>query len=70
MKSEECPYYDRGFCKLSDWTCTFLHNSQKICKNYMIGFCPKGPECDQAHLKGVVADSEMTLKIIANFPDD
>lgn len=36
----------------------------------MIGFCPKGPECDQAHLKGVVADSEMTLKIIANFPDD
>ena len=42
-----------------------------LCVNYIIGFCPKGPDCEQVHLKGlgVVADSDTTLKILANFPD-
>ena len=36
----------------------------------MIGFCPKGPDCEMYHLKGgVIADSDATLKILANFPD-
>jgi hypothetical protein len=36
----------------------------------LIGFCPKGPECEFYHLKsGVVADSDTNLKMLANFPD-
>ena len=73
---EECPYYERGFCKLSWYECPFLHNmdvglNTNICTNYIIGFCPKGPECELVHLKGlgVIADSDTTLKILANFPD-
>lgn len=44
--------------------------NNEICVNYLIGFCPKGPECEFLHLKGgVIADSDTTLKILANFPD-
>jgi hypothetical protein len=52
----------------------FLHNPKKICENYVYGFCPKGPECEQfhekVHVKSVIADAETTLKLIANFPDE
>jgi hypothetical protein len=75
--NEECPYYERGFCKLHWMNCQLLHSSNgaqgfvnELCPNYMIGFCPKGPNCELIHLKlGVVGDSDTTLKTLANFPD-
>ncbi len=36
----------------------------------MYGFCPKGPDCEKEHIKGLIADNETTLKILANFPDN
>ena len=68
---ESCPYFDRGFCKLSMMRCLKMtHEAKRICKNYMIGFCPLGPDCGQVHLKGLIADTDTTLKILANFPED
>ena len=70
--SEECPYYERGFCKFGV-TCGFIHTPKYICEDYMYGFCPKGPECElyhqKVHIKSVIADNETTLKILANFPE-
>jgi cleavage and polyadenylation specificity factor subunit 4 len=70
-RQETCPYFERGFCKVHWFSCPFIHNmNNEICVNYLIGFCPKGPECEFLHLKGgVIADSDTTLKILANFPD-
>jgi cleavage and polyadenylation specificity factor subunit 4 len=70
---EHCPYFERGFCKLNWMQCQFIHDFSykvEICTNYMIGFCPKGPNCDKYHYKGgVLADSDTTLKLLGNFPD-
>ena len=70
---EHCPYYERGFCKLYWMQCQFIHDYSykvEICTNYMIGFCPSGPNCDKYHYKGgVLADSDTTLKLLGNFPD-
>lgn len=67
---EECPYYERGFCKHKFLQCSFGHLHRKICANYMIGFCPKGPNCELEHVKSVIAESEWTLKDLANFSDE
>lgn len=64
-KAENCPYFERGFCKLPpdifsllyyssvENACQFSHlpGSQNICQNYLLGFCPLGPECQDYHLK-------------------
>jgi len=41
----------------------------ELCPNYIAGFCPKGPNCKQKHLKSVVIDEQTSLKQLANFPD-
>jgi cleavage and polyadenylation specificity factor subunit 4 len=55
---EECPYYERGFCKIGysiaqlavgNGVCNFTHVNDKVCANYLVGFCPEGPECKLAH---------------------
>mmetsp|Transcript_28470 Transcript_28470/g.21277 ORF Transcript_28470/g.21277 Transcript_28470/m.21277 type:complete len:99 (-) Transcript_28470:174-470(-) len=50
--------------------CSFTHTPLKICENYLYGFCPEGPNCDKVHLKGVIADKDMTLRILASFPEN
>lgn len=49
-RSEECPYYERGFCRRG-LACNFDHIRKKTCENYIYGFCPDGPNCDKVHLK-------------------
>ena len=80
MKNEMCPFYERGFCR--PYTvknmrniemdplkrCEFMHSFQRICENYMIGFCPDGPKCSKIHIKSLIGDSESSLSMIANFP--
>ena len=77
---EPCPYYERGFC-YKGAKCRFLaqhlnqclqnnfFTKQEICVNYMMGFCPYGPDCKQKHLKSVIIDEQSSLKQLANFPD-
>jgi hypothetical protein len=77
--NEDCPYYERGFCK-QGWfllpekqSCKFIAshmNHGKICPDYALGFCPQGPNCKQAHVKCVISDADMSLKVLANFPDN
>lgn len=50
--------------------CSFNHFYKKICENYVYGFCPKGPECEKEHVKTVIADIDVTLKQLANFPEE
>jgi cleavage and polyadenylation specificity factor subunit 4 len=40
--------------------------SQRICINYVAGFCPLGPECIYKHIKSVIGSE--TLSSLANFP--
>jgi cleavage and polyadenylation specificity factor subunit 4 len=68
-KTQSCPYYERGFCKLGPG-CTFRHENKKFCTNYAIGFCPKGPNCELAHAQPVIMDSECKLSTLTNFPKD
>ncbi len=35
--------------------CSFAHVRKEICKDYMYGFCPEGPECQYAHPKMLMA---------------
>ena len=70
LKNEDCPFYDRGLCKLSIYRCQNSHQDYKVCKNYMIGFCPEGPNCLFYHPKGIIADTETTLALLANFPNE
>jgi hypothetical protein len=67
---EDCPYHERGFCKLGIYQCGLGHAPYptKICPNYAIGFCPKGPNCELEHVKSIVADTDLTLMTLANFP--
>lgn len=55
---------------LGNGVCTFNHVVGKVCYNYLIGFCPEGPECKLAHLKSCIADLETTLSTLANFPPE
>ena len=67
---EECPYYERGFCKFKPINCGLAHMFRKICPNYVIGFCPKGPECELEHIKSIISDASLTLTALANFPEE
>jgi len=29
-------------------------SGKKICENYLLGFCPLGPNCEDYHLKGML----------------
>jgi cleavage and polyadenylation specificity factor subunit 4 len=77
-KSERCPYYDRCFCKLGNFgfglysECQFLHTpgEQRICPNYLLGFCPLGPECPDFHLKSLLNPKDIQLSVLANFPPE
>ena len=68
-KIEECPYYERGMCKLGIFPCGLGHFPKRVCINYSHGFCPKGPNCEFEHVKSVIADSDLALMILANFPE-
>ena len=67
-KTEDCPYYDKGFCKLG-LMCPFNHIARKICVNYLYGFCPKGPDCPSVHVKSVISENDSNLRVLANFED-
>uniref|UniRef100_A0A452FM16 Cleavage and polyadenylation specificity factor subunit 4 n=1 Tax=Capra hircus TaxID=9925 RepID=A0A452FM16_CAPHI len=49
FKTQDCPWYDRGFCKHG-----LLGKYQHVCRakyiNYLAGFCLEGPRCQFAHL--------------------
>jgi len=44
--------------------------TQKICLNYIAGFCPMGPDCQFKHLKNVIIDDQTSLKDLGNFPTE
>lgn len=69
-KTEQCPYFERGFCKMRE-QCQFSHvpGFQTICKNYLIGFCPLGPECPSVHIKSMISSQDLSLSIIGNLPE-
>lgn len=74
-KQERCPYYDKGFCKLGNnlgtGPCIFYHDeSPKICSNFMLGFCPDGPNCMNAHVKSSIVPQDLSLSVLANFDRD
>jgi hypothetical protein len=46
------------------------HVQKLICQDYIIGFCPKGPACLKEHIKTVLADQDLCLSILANFPQN
>ena len=41
-----------------------------VCKDYIAGFCPFGPNCKKDHLKSVIIPEQCSLKQLANFPDN
>ncbi|XP_030683648.1 putative cleavage and polyadenylation specificity factor subunit 4-like protein isoform X6 [Nomascus leucogenys] len=49
FKSQDCPWYDQGFCKDGP-LCKYRHVPRIMCLNYLVGFCPEGPKCQFAHL--------------------
>uniref|UniRef100_A0AC11CQ16 Cleavage and polyadenylation specific factor 4 like n=1 Tax=Ovis aries TaxID=9940 RepID=A0AC11CQ16_SHEEP len=49
FKTQDCPWYDRGFCK-HDLLCKYQHVCRTKCTNYLAGFCLEGPRCQFAHL--------------------
>ena len=49
----------------------FWHDdSIKICANYMLGFCPEGPNCMNAHVRYSVAPQDLSLSVLGNHPLD
>ena len=56
----------KGYRNLSD---VFGRKKQRLCANYLGGFCPKGPYCKLKHLKSVIIDEQTSLSQIANFPE-
>lgn len=55
-KVQDCPWYDRGFCRngkvslnmLLGPLCRNRHIRRVACRNYINGLCPKGKECKYA----------------------
>nr|XP_042112386.1 putative cleavage and polyadenylation specificity factor subunit 4-like protein [Ovis aries] len=47
FKTQDCPWYDRGFCK-HDLLCKYQHVCRTKCTNYLAGFCLEGPRCQFA----------------------
>uniref|UniRef100_A0A2I3MPU0 Cleavage and polyadenylation specificity factor subunit 4 n=1 Tax=Papio anubis TaxID=9555 RepID=A0A2I3MPU0_PAPAN len=50
FKSQDCPWYDQGFCKDGP-LCKYRHVPRIMCLNYLVGFCPEGPKCRFSHPK-------------------
>lgn len=74
-KTERCPYYDKGFCKLGNnldtGPCIFWHDdSFKICQNYMLGFCPEGPNCPHAHVRYSINPMLLSLMELGKHPKE
>ncbi|KAM7232672.1 hypothetical protein CapIbe_017433 [Capra ibex] len=61
FKTQDCPWYDRGFCKHG-----LLGKYQHVCRakyiNYLAGFCLEGPRCQFAHPKMNVSFNPSYLK--------
>ncbi|KAG0438415.1 Cleavage and polyadenylation specificity factor subunit 4 [Dictyocoela muelleri] len=55
-QAKECPWYNRGFCK-HGLLCKNRHIKRKMCHNYLLGFCIKGPDCQFAHPRFDVPDA-------------
>ncbi|XP_063473530.1 putative cleavage and polyadenylation specificity factor subunit 4-like protein isoform X2 [Symphalangus syndactylus] len=49
FKSQDCPWYDQGFCKDGP-LCKYRHVPRIMCLNYLVGFCPEGPKCQFAQV--------------------
>lgn len=47
-RSDECPYYNRGFCSKGA-ACRQAHVRRQPCPLYLQGFCPDGPACEYGH---------------------
>eukprot|EP01117_Protostelium_nocturnum_P009298 TRINITY_DN332_c0_g2_i2.p1 TRINITY_DN332_c0_g2~~TRINITY_DN332_c0_g2_i2.p1 ORF type:complete len:163 (-),score=31.35 TRINITY_DN332_c0_g2_i2:108-596(-) len=43
-KMSECPWFSRGFCKHGQ-KCRHKHVKKTACSNFLLGFCPDGPNC-------------------------
>ncbi len=68
-RTEECPYYDMGFCKLGP-NCPMNHAAKMLCRNYLLGFCPRGPKCIREHIKIIIRDEDLCLSVLTNFPPE
>mmetsp|Transcript_7678 Transcript_7678/g.8677 ORF Transcript_7678/g.8677 Transcript_7678/m.8677 type:complete len:125 (+) Transcript_7678:283-657(+) len=66
IKRNECPYYERGFCK-NGLNCKNAHTEKQLCEDYLYGFCIRGPNCDKYHLKSLVSLDDDNLKMLANY---
>jgi hypothetical protein len=42
----------------------------KMCFNYLMGFCPLGPECTLVHIKSMIAPEDLKLSTIGSFCQD
>ena len=71
-KQEPCPYFEKGFCKLGREHCLFWHGHelepQAVCENYLLGFCPDGPNCEAVHVRSLLSPQDLSLSTLANFP--
>jgi hypothetical protein len=54
-RSDECVFYNRGFCKHGA-TCRLKHVRRQPCPLYLQGFCPEGPDCQYGHPKFELPD--------------
>jgi len=59
----ECPWYARGHCKHGS-LCKRRHVRKIMCVDYMIGFCPNGPDCEYEHPKWEVPQFTEQAKVI------
>ena len=60
----ECPWYARGHCKHGS-QCKKKHVRKVMCVDFMVGFCPAGPECEYEHPKWELPSIESsTQKVI------
>ncbi len=46
------------------------HTIREICQNYILGFCPDGPNCHKEHIKNLIKSDSLSLAALANFPQD
>ena len=41
-----------------------------MCENYLLGFCPDGPDCAAIHVKSLLSPQDLSLATLANFPGE
>ena len=63
VKPPDCEFYKRGFCRHGD-ECDGWHKGpneppKEICLSYLLGFCPKGPDCKKAQFVSRFSPSRM-----------